>query len=53
MEYELPYDFDLLFDIKTEEHLKRHYAQVKWEYEALNDMIKLHDIKGILDESTV
>jgi hypothetical protein len=44
MEYELPYDFDLHFDIKTKLQLVKEYVRVKSRFENMVDVCKSHNI---------
>ena len=48
--YELHYDFDLLYDIKTKEELKVAYHQAKSRYESMSELIDLLEITGIKED---
>jgi len=41
---ELPYDFDLVYDIKTKEQLWVELKQAKDKVATLEELIKFHDI---------
>lgn len=38
---DIPYDFDLLFDIKTKKELIKRYKELKEEIKDIEDLIKL------------
>jgi len=42
---ELPYEFDLLYDIKTLAELRQKYIWAVQELEGLNELIKTYNIK--------
>lgn len=44
MNNELPYDFDLVWDIKTEAQLVREYLQAKKKATGIEEVCKSHDI---------
>jgi len=44
MDYELPYDFDLHFDIKTKVQLIEEYVRLKDRLNSMKDVCKSHNI---------
>jgi hypothetical protein len=47
----LPYSFDLLFDIKTHEHLMLRYSQLKTELESMEELMEFHNILPVEGET--
>lgn len=43
--FELPYSFDLIYDIKTVAELEKRLGELKNELNDLNDLCKSHNIK--------
>jgi hypothetical protein len=49
----LPYSFDLLFDLKSREDLVRHYANLKQEIGQIDEVMSSHNIEFTIDELAV
>jgi hypothetical protein len=49
-DYDLPYTFDLWFDLKSRSDLARHYVQLKQQLNTLEQMMADHGIELTVDE---